>query len=113
MKPLIKIFILQIGLLFTLNNSSYFDSYVSETKRQHAFPSLAQRHILAGLASTVGGLSAPYERASHIHERPILNWLWAVGCHPFGPFSNSSQISQMLKDAALVWKIYFAGLVMP
>ncbi|KAG6483974.1 hypothetical protein ZIOFF_060767 [Zingiber officinale] len=88
------------------NNEKIPLSYVSETKRQHAFPSLAQRHILAGLASTVGGLSAPYERASHIHERPILNWLWAVGCHPFGPFSNSSQISQMLKDAALRVTIY-------
>nr|XP_010921441.1 uncharacterized protein LOC105044999 [Elaeis guineensis] len=81
-------------------------SYVSETNRQFAFPSLAQRHILAGLASTVGGLSAPYERASHIHERPVLSWLWAAGCHPFGPFSNSSQVSQMLQDVALRSTIY-------
>ncbi|WRX21633.1 hypothetical protein QQP08_014120 [Theobroma cacao] len=77
-------------------------SYVSETERRHAIPSQAQRHILAGLASAVGGLSAPYEKASHIHERPVVNWLWAAGCHPFGPFSNTSQISQMLQDAALV-----------
>ena len=77
-------------------------SYVSETERRHAIPSQAQRHILAGLASAVGGLSAPYEKASHIHERPVVNWLWAAGCHPFGPFSNTSQISQMLQDVALV-----------
>lgn len=81
-------------------------SYVSETTRRYAFPYLAQRHILAGLASTVGGLSAPYERTSHIHERPVPNWLWAAGCHPFGPFSNSSQISQMLQDVALRNTIY-------
>ncbi|KAJ6847213.1 uncharacterized protein M6B38_281235 [Iris pallida] len=81
-------------------------SYVSETTRQFAFPSLSQRHILAGLASAVGGLSAPYEKASHIHERPVLNWLWSTGCHPFGPFSNSSQISQMLQDVALRSTIY-------
>jgi hypothetical protein len=81
-------------------------SYVSETTRQFAVPSLAQRHILAGLASAVGGLSAPYERASHIHERPIVNWLWAAGCHPFGPFSNTSQISQILQDVALRTTIY-------
>ncbi|OAY77295.1 hypothetical protein ACMD2_01701 [Ananas comosus] len=81
-------------------------SYVSETAKQYAFPSIAQRHIMAGLASAVGGLSAPYERASHIHERPIVNWLWAAGCHPFGPFSNSSQISQMLQDVALRSTIY-------
>jgi hypothetical protein len=77
-------------------------SYVSEIERRHAFPSLAQRHILAGLASTVGGLSAPYEKASHVHERPIVNWLWATGCHPFGPFSNTSKVSKMLQDVALV-----------
>ena len=57
---------------------------------------------MAGLASAVGGLSAPYEKASHVHERPVVNWLWATGCHPFGPFSNTSQISQMLQDVALV-----------
>lgn len=81
-------------------------SYVSEKERRHDLPSQAQRHILAGLASAVGGLSAPYERASHIHERPVLNWLWAVGCHPFGPFSNTSRISQMLHDVARRNTIY-------
>ncbi|PON93169.1 Transmembrane protein [Trema orientale] len=81
-------------------------SYVSETERRHAFPSHAQRHILAGLASALGGLSAPYEKASHVHERPVVNWLWATGCHPFGPFSNTSQISQMLRDVALRNTIY-------
>ncbi|KAL6649814.1 hypothetical protein ACP70R_014038 [Stipagrostis hirtigluma subsp. patula] len=83
------------------NNEKIPLSYVSETTRQFAVPSLAQRHILAGLASAFGGLSAPYERASRIHERPMVNWLWAAGCHPFGPFSNSSQISQILQDVAL------------
>ncbi|KAF7837703.1 Pleiotropic drug resistance protein 3 isoform D [Senna tora] len=81
-------------------------SYVSETQKRHAFPSQAQRHILAGLASVVGGLSAPYEKASHVHERPVVNWLWATGCHPFGPFSNTSHISQMLHDVALRNTIY-------
>ncbi|XVF28193.1 hypothetical protein REPUB_Repub15cG0007800 [Reevesia pubescens] len=81
-------------------------SYVSETERRHAIPSQAQRHILAGLASAVGGLSAPYEKGSHAHERTVVNWLWAAGCHPFGPFSNTSQISQMLQDVALRNTIY-------
>ncbi|XP_058077927.1 uncharacterized protein LOC131226190 [Magnolia sinica] len=81
-------------------------SYVSETERRYALPSQAQRHILAGLASAVGGLSAPYEKVSHVHERPVPNWLWATGCHPFGPFSNASQISQMLQDIALRSTIY-------
>ncbi|GLT98980.1 hypothetical protein SLE2022_164510 [Rubroshorea leprosula] len=81
-------------------------SYVSETDRRHALPQQAQRHIVAGIASALGGLSAPYEKASHVHERPVVNWLWATGCHPFGPFSNSSQISQMLLDVALRNTIY-------
>ncbi|KAL0414839.1 UNVERIFIED_CONTAM: hypothetical protein Sradi_1685600 [Sesamum radiatum] len=81
-------------------------SYVSELERRHAIPSLAQRHILAGLASVVGGLSAPYEKASHVHERPVVNWLLAAGCHPFGPFSNTSRISQLLRDVALRNTIY-------
>ncbi|KAK9136671.1 hypothetical protein Sjap_007265 [Stephania japonica] len=81
-------------------------SYVSEIERRHAIPSQAQRHILAGLASAVGGLSAPYEKASHVHERPVLNWLWGAGCHPFGPFSNTSQISQILQDVALRSSVY-------
>lgn len=94
----------------TLNCSDVLFSYVSETDRRHAVPSAAQRHILAGLASAVGGLSAPYEKASHVHERPLVNWLWATGCHPFGPFSNSSQISQMLQDVAAVRPTSFTGI---
>ncbi|WZY84940.1 hypothetical protein YC2023_031324 [Brassica napus] len=81
-------------------------SYVSETERQHAVPSQVQRHILAGIASALGGVSAPYEKTSHAHERPVTNWLWAAGCHPFGPFSNISQMSQMLQDVALRNTIY-------
>lgn len=81
-------------------------SYVSETVRRQAIPSQVQRHIIAGLASVVGGVSAPYEKASHVHERPVVNWLLATGCHPFGPFSNTSQLSQMLQDVALRNTIY-------
>lgn len=81
-------------------------SYVSETERRYAVPTLSQRHILAGLASVIGGLTAPYEKASHIHQRPVLNWLWATGCHPFGPFSNVSEISQLLRDTALRNTVY-------
>lgn len=81
-------------------------SYVSETERRHAIPSQAQRHILAGIASALGGLSAPYEKASHVHERPVLNWLWGSGCHPYGPFSNASRISQILQDVVLRNTIY-------
>ncbi|KAL6519763.1 hypothetical protein OROMI_032657 [Orobanche minor] len=81
-------------------------NYVSELERRHAIPSQAQRNILAGLASVVGGLGAPYEKASHVHERPVVNWLLAAGCHPFGPFSNTSRVSQLLRDVALRNTIY-------
>ncbi|PWA71966.1 hypothetical protein CTI12_AA275840 [Artemisia annua] len=85
---------------------SSFHSYVSETERLHVVPSQVQRHIVAGLASVVGGLSAPYERVSHIHERPVVNWLLAAGCHPFGPFSNVSRLSLLLQDVTLRNTIY-------
>lgn len=75
---------------------------MSETKRMMAIPASPQRHIMAGLAAVVGGLVAPYERASHIHDRPVLDWLWASGHHPFGPFSNTSSVSHLLKDTAKV-----------
>ncbi|RAL47429.1 hypothetical protein DM860_013394 [Cuscuta australis] len=81
-------------------------SYVSELERRHANPWQVERHIIAGVASVVGGLSAPYEKASHVHERPVVNWLWATGCHPFGPFSNTSHISELLQDVALRNTIY-------
>ncbi|CAH9055194.1 unnamed protein product [Cuscuta europaea] len=81
-------------------------SYVSELERRHANPWQVERHIVAGVASVIGGLSAPYEKASHAHERPVVNWLWATGCHPFGPFSNTSHISELLQDIALRNTIY-------
>lgn len=81
-------------------------SYVSETKRRVALPQHADRHIIAGLASVVGGVVAPYEKASHIHGRPVVNWLWASGHHPFGPFSNTSSVSRLLLDTALRNAIY-------
>lgn len=77
-------------------------SAVSETKRMEAIPTSPQRHIVAGLAAVVGGLVAPFEKASHIHDRPILDWLWASGHHPFGPFSNTSSVSHLLRDTAMV-----------
>ncbi|KAM3254115.1 hypothetical protein ACQJBY_047939 [Aegilops geniculata] len=48
----------------------------------------------------VGGLSASYEHASRIHERPIVTWLWSAGCRLFRPSSNSSLGSQTLQDVA-------------
>ncbi|XP_073120637.1 uncharacterized protein [Henckelia pumila] len=85
---------------------SLLQIYVSELERRHVGPSVAQRHILAGLDSVVGRLSASYEKASHVNERPVVNWLLEAGFHPFGPFSNTSQISQLLQDAALRNIIY-------
>ncbi|KAI5081905.1 hypothetical protein GOP47_0001648 [Adiantum capillus-veneris] len=95
-----SIFVLQHG------KASIDLSYVSETEKLKVEPISPQRHILAGLASVLGGLVAPYEKASHIHERPVLNWLWASGCHPFGPFSNHSGISQLMADNAIRNGIY-------
>jgi hypothetical protein len=87
-------------------------SAVSETEKREAIPNSPQRHIVAGLAAVVGGLVAPYETASHIHDRPVLDWLWASGHQPFGPFSNTSSVSQLLLDTALVSINYLVLLLL-
>ncbi|CAM6099683.1 unnamed protein product [Calypogeia fissa] len=94
------VFVLQHG------NNSIPLSYVADKKWRVAEANSPLRHIIAGIASVVGGLAAPYESASHIHGRPMHNWLWASGHHPFGPFSNTSSLSQLLVDTSLRNAIY-------
>eukprot|EP00823_Brevimastigomonas_motovehiculus_P008693 TRINITY_DN804_c0_g1_i1.p1 TRINITY_DN804_c0_g1~~TRINITY_DN804_c0_g1_i1.p1 ORF type:complete len:861 (-),score=204.32 TRINITY_DN804_c0_g1_i1:153-2735(-) len=58
----------------------------------------ATKSILAGVAQSLGGLSLPYERFSPVHKSIVTNYLWAVGRHPFGPFSSSVHLSQIFVD---------------
>eukprot|EP00741_Cyanophora_paradoxa_P002810 tig00000630_g2729.t1 len=56
------------------------------------------RHAVAGAAASLGALVAPFERYSPAHRRPLANYLFAHGEHPFGPFSNSTELSDVLVD---------------
>ena len=72
------------------------------------------RHVLAGLAAAVGGLVAPFESlrpsmAAHVRS-PMdrdgppaarqADFLWSMGQHPFGPYSNTPSVSQTMVDVA-------------
>jgi hypothetical protein len=55
-------------------------------------------HILAGLASAMGGLMPPGRRFSRHHQRTVLELEWANGFHPFAPFSGASERHPSLSD---------------
>ena len=38
--------------------------------------------------------------AARAHDRRVENWLWSVGHHPFGPFTNCTTLSAALADVA-------------
>ena len=57
-------------------------------------------HALAGLASAVGSLLAPFEAFSETDHLPTVDFHWAVGAHPFGPYSSANELPQLMVDAA-------------
>ncbi|KAG0492027.1 hypothetical protein HPP92_005425 [Vanilla planifolia] len=79
--------------------------YVSETSRQYAFPCGPASHRL-GISISSWRFKCALRKSITCSWQAIVNWLWAAGCHPYGPFSNSSKISQMLHDVALRSSIY-------
>ena len=50
------------------------------------------RNIAAGMAMAVGGIVPPHLRYSSPHGGVLNNWLWSVGHHPFGPYSNTAGV---------------------
>ena len=74
--------------------------YVSEDAAVHISPRDPTRQILAALAAAVGAVPPPYEARLPGAAAPSLDFAWATGHHPFGPFSNASAFSQLTVDAA-------------
>ena len=74
--------------------------FASNDRLVHARPGEPTRHVVAGVARALGGVASPTERWSPIHRRKVENWLWAVGHHPFGPFSGCPTMSVALQDVA-------------
>ncbi|KIZ06288.1 hypothetical protein MNEG_1669 [Monoraphidium neglectum] len=57
-------------------------------------------HVVAGLAQALAGVLPPYSRP-RAHAGPALqDWRWAVGATPFGPYSNYSDVSELMQNAA-------------
>ena len=54
---------------------------------------------LAGLASALGALIAPFESV-RAGGAPARDFRWAAGRHPFGPFARTAGLPQMMVDAA-------------
>jgi len=59
------------------------------------------RHIIGALASTMSNLLPPTQRHSATQGKLVESYLWGVGAHPFGPFSNSAVLSRLYGDAAM------------
>ena len=63
-------------------------------------------HALAGLASALGDLLAPFESFSVADDlegggaTPTRDFHWAVGAHPFGPYSSATSLPDVMVDAA-------------
>ena len=74
--------------------------FASNDRLVHARPGEPTRHVVAGVARALGGVASPTERWSPIHGGVVENWLWAVGHHPFGPFSGCPTMSVVLQDVA-------------
>jgi len=46
-------------------------------------------HIIKGLAVALGGIESPLIRAYSLSNNHDYDYTWAIGYHPFGPFSSS------------------------
>lgn len=59
------------------------------------------RPTMAGILQALGGLVPPYSRYSQTHEAALQNFAWAPGHHVFGPFSRTTDLSQVFVDQVL------------
>lgn len=75
--------------------------YFHDSRPVHVDPAALTRHVLAGLAQALAGISPPTVRYSAVHRREVADLTWANGLHPFGPFSNSSLLSPLLTDLVM------------
>jgi hypothetical protein len=59
------------------------------------------RHIIAGIFKSLGNLADPSEGYSANERRVEHNYLWTLGCLPFGHFTTSANVSQIFVDSAV------------
>ena len=75
----------------------------------HLDPSDATRPLLGAALSSVWGVSPSHIRWSSAHGHVERDVLWAVGPTPYGPYSNASELSFALRDAAARSALHAVG----
>jgi len=88
-------------LLLTTREASALAPFYSGANPVGMAAASPTRAAIAGLAAALGGMTPPYARASSRDGGMISEeWLWGSGAQPFGPFGNSTALSQLLVDGA-------------
>jgi len=75
--------------------------YMADGAHVFVNPRTPTRHVVAGLATALGGVGAPFQRFLADKRTTVSNYLWAHGAVPWGPFSNSSSLSLLFGDLAV------------
>lgn len=57
-----------------------------------------ERHIVAGLAEALGAVTNPFQNYNLDKQAIVEDYLWAHGHHPFGPFSVTASLSDLMLD---------------
>jgi hypothetical protein len=47
-------------------------------------PQDASRATLGSLLQTLFGISSTFQKWSHVHNKVVTNYIWAIGNTPFG-----------------------------
>jgi hypothetical protein len=79
--------------------SHVFLPYFNEDGIVFVNPRSPTRHIVGGIVAALGGVAPPYERFAPDKREVVSDYMWAVGYHPFGPFSTSTYVSDVIVDA--------------
>lgn len=75
--------------------------YFGDGRRMYLTPKFPTREIIAGISKSLGGIVDPAHRFSSLHDRVVHDYTWALGHHPYGYFSNHSQLSTIFTDTIL------------
>jgi hypothetical protein len=59
------------------------------------------RAVVAALSAALANMAAPYERHAKARDDIAVDFIWAVGKHPFGPFGAATASSQIFLDTAI------------
>lgn len=88
-------------LVLQTNESALDIPFYANSADGLAIPTYAPTsHAIAGLASALGAVVAPFESFGAAGGAPERDFHWAVGHHPFGPFSHAPILPQLMIDAA-------------